>query len=65
MKLSAMRVLHAQIRRAKNFIYIENQYFIGSSHMWEQAIGASDNIVPAEIAVKICDKIRAGTICRQ
>ena len=24
------------IRRAQHFIYIENQYFLGSSHVWQQ-----------------------------
>jgi phospholipase D1/2 len=24
------------IRRAQHFIYIENQYFLGSSHVWAQ-----------------------------
>jgi len=27
------------IRRAKHFIYIENQYFLGSCHMWENQSG--------------------------
>jgi phospholipase D1/2 len=50
-----------QIRRATNFIYLENQYFIGSSHMWDSAQrgGFAANIVPIELAEKICAKIRA------
>lgn len=31
--------VHA-IRRAKRHIYIENQYFLGSSHAWLEDIGA-------------------------
>ncbi|KAI6706737.1 hypothetical protein NL676_009699 [Syzygium grande] len=48
------------IRSAQHFIYIENQYFIGSSYNWNQHknIGAN-NLIPMEIALKIADKIRA------
>lgn len=50
-----------QIRRAKHFIYIENQYFLSSSHMWlsGQRGGFAPNLVAIEIAEKICAKIRA------
>lgn len=49
------------IRSAKHFVYIENQYFLGSSHMWEsgQRGGFCSNLVPIELAEKICAKIRA------
>lgn len=49
------------IRQAKSFIYIENQYFLGSSHRWFSAHkgGFADHLVPIEIASKICSKIRA------
>ncbi|KAL9269469.1 Phospholipase D beta 1-like protein [Drosera capensis] len=48
------------IRSAQHFIYIENQYFIGSSFNWSahKDLGA-DNLIPMEIALKIADKIRA------
>ncbi|CAN7000107.1 unnamed protein product [Brassica oleracea var. botrytis] len=48
------------IRAAQHFIYIENQYFIGSSYNWNahKDIGAN-NLIPMEIALKIADKIRA------
>lgn len=48
------------IRSAQHFIYIENQYFIGSSYNWSQHkdVGAN-NLIPMEIALKIADKIRA------
>ncbi|KAL3649508.1 Phospholipase D beta 1 [Castilleja foliolosa] len=48
------------IRGAQHFIYIENQYFIGSSYNWNQYkdIGAN-NLIPMEIALKIAEKIRA------
>ncbi|XP_047313140.1 phospholipase D alpha 1 [Impatiens glandulifera] len=56
--------IHA-IRRAKNFIYIENQYFLGSSFGWKaddikvEDIGAL-HLVPKELSLKIVSKIEAG-----
>ncbi|XP_028799099.1 phospholipase D alpha 1-like [Neltuma alba] len=52
------------IRRAKNFIYIENQYFLGSSYGWKEAdikvedIGAL-HLIPKELSLKIVSKIEA------
>lgn len=49
------------IRRAKHFIYIESQYFMGSSFMWNKDRGTKcGNMIAAEIALKICEKIAAG-----
>ncbi|KAL6512381.1 Phospholipase D [Orobanche hederae] len=54
------------IRRAKNFIYIENQYFIGSSFGWKKTsdITVEDvnalHIIPKELSLKIVSKIHAG-----
>jgi len=56
--------IHA-IRRAKRFIYIENQYFLGSSFGWKpdgikpEDIGALQ-LVPRELSLKIVSKIEAG-----
>lgn len=57
--------IHA-IRRAKNFIYIENQYFLGSSYAWRpndgvkvEDIGAL-HLIPRELSLKITSKIQAG-----
>ncbi|CAL5444103.1 unnamed protein product [Camellia sinensis] len=56
--------IHA-IRRAKNFIYIENQYFLGSSFGWHSDdikvddIGAM-HLIPKELSLKIVSKIEAG-----
>ncbi|KAL6561384.1 Phospholipase D [Orobanche minor] len=56
--------IHA-IRRAKNFIYIENQYFIGISFGWnsedmkDEDIGAL-HLIPKELSLKIVSKIEAG-----
>ncbi|KAG8379839.1 hypothetical protein BUALT_Bualt07G0131200 [Buddleja alternifolia] len=56
--------IHA-IRRAKNFIYIENQYFLGSCFGWGssdikvEGIGAL-HLIPKELSMKIVSKIEAG-----
>lgn len=48
------------IRSAEHFIYIENQYFIGSSYGWPSYGNAeADNLIPMELALKIASKIRA------
>ena len=55
--------VHA-IRKAQNFIYIENQYFFGSSYAWKVGLKHGFNkpncphIIPFEIAQKISSKIR-------
>ncbi|KAL1809551.1 hypothetical protein ACET3Z_026541 [Daucus carota] len=46
------------IRSAQHFIYIENQYFIGSSYYWPSYKNAgADNLIPMELALKIANKI--------
>ncbi|GMI90692.1 ARABIDOPSIS THALIANA PHOSPHOLIPASE D DELTA, phospholipase D delta [Hibiscus trionum] len=47
------------IRAAQHFIYIENQYFIGSSYAWPSYRAGADNLIPMELALKIASKIRA------
>lgn len=53
------------IRRAKNFIYIENQYFLGSSFCWKsndikvEEVGAL-HLIPKELSLKIVSKIKSG-----
>ncbi|XP_050127247.1 phospholipase D delta-like [Malus sylvestris] len=48
------------IRSAQHFIYIENQYFVGSSYGWPAYKEAgADNLIPMELALKIASKIRA------
>ncbi|KAJ0242382.1 Phospholipase D alpha 4 [Hirschfeldia incana] len=50
----------AAIRKAERFIYIENQYFMGSCEHWESKNGSGcTNLIPVEIALKIAAKIRA------
>ncbi|KAI0514235.1 hypothetical protein KFK09_010270 [Dendrobium nobile] len=49
------------IRSAKHFIYIENQYFLGSSYGWPSYKNSgADNLVPMELALKIACKIKVG-----
>ncbi|VVA23841.1 PREDICTED: phospholipase [Prunus dulcis] len=56
--------IHA-IRRAKNFIYIENQYFLGSSFGWKSKDIKDEDInalhlIPKELSLKIVSKIESG-----
>ncbi|KAK4351789.1 hypothetical protein RND71_027307 [Anisodus tanguticus] len=47
------------IRQAQHFIYIENQYFLGSSYAWPSYKEAgADNLIPMELALKIASKIQ-------
>ncbi|RID76674.1 hypothetical protein BRARA_B03637 [Brassica rapa] len=53
------------IRRAKHFIYIENQYFLGSSFGWSSRdVNINEinalHLIPKEISLKIVSKIEAG-----
>ncbi len=51
-----------QIRRAKHFIYIESQYFMGSSFMWEEHRKVKcGNMIAAE--VRIYDKLFCSLFC--
>ncbi|KAL2650476.1 hypothetical protein R1flu_018604 [Riccia fluitans] len=46
------------IRRAKNFVYIENQYFVGSAFGWPKSSDCpAINLIPIELARKIVSKI--------
>lgn len=54
------------IRRARRFIYIENQYFLGSSFDWKKTPGITIedinalHLIPKELSLKIMNKIQAG-----
>ncbi|XP_057776454.1 phospholipase D alpha 1-like [Salvia miltiorrhiza] len=54
------------IRRARRFIYIENQYFLGSSFDWKKSRGITVedinalHLIPKELSLKIVSKIQAG-----
>ncbi len=58
---SIMRATVQRVRNAKNFIYLENQYFLGSAYSW---YGDNDtltmHIVPMELTRKVIEKIAAG-----
>ncbi|KAL7645158.1 UNVERIFIED_CONTAM: hypothetical protein RMT77_003536 [Armadillidium vulgare] len=56
---SIQRAYIHHIRRAKHFLYIENQYFLGSSHGWLIQEAKCPNLIPAEIAVRIINAIKA------
>ncbi|KAI9107264.1 hypothetical protein K1719_021652 [Acacia pycnantha] len=48
------------IRSAQRFIYIENQYFLGSSFHWPTyKTAGAHNLIPMELALKIASKINA------
>ncbi|KAL5264098.1 hypothetical protein ACHWQZ_G005247 [Mnemiopsis leidyi] len=49
------------VRNAENFLYIENQYFLGSAHTWfEKGSPRCNHLVPVEIALQICEMIERG-----
>jgi len=49
------------IRNAENFIFVENQYFLGSAYSWLQNDDTNcHHTIPVEIAQKVVDKILAG-----
>lgn len=47
--------------QAEDFIYIENQYFLGGSGEWQRSDldDICSNLIPIEIALKIAEKIRS------
>ncbi|XP_002988389.2 phospholipase D delta [Selaginella moellendorffii] len=50
-----------RIRSAQHFIYIENQYFLGSSYAWpDYKKGDATHMIPMELALKVASKIRSG-----
>ncbi|KAM7256873.1 hypothetical protein ACFE04_012614 [Oxalis oulophora] len=57
---SIQRAYIQAIRSAQHYIYIENQYFLGSSYAWPSYKDAgADNLIPMELALKIVSKIKA------
>ncbi|KAK7078978.1 hypothetical protein SK128_002386 [Halocaridina rubra] len=57
---SIQRAYVHHIRRAKRFIYIENQYFLGSAHSWLVTDAKCPHLIPIELTVKIINAIKAG-----
>eukprot|EP00775_Hariotina_reticulata_P006308 gene6308-6543_t len=59
--VSIHRAYIEHIRNAQRYLYLENQYFLGSAHLWETDTDTPCyNLVPAEIALRIVSKIKAG-----
>ncbi|KAK8745397.1 hypothetical protein OTU49_000171 [Cherax quadricarinatus] len=48
------------IRRSKRFIYLENQYFLGSAHGWLVQEAKCPHLIPIEITTRITNAIKAG-----
>jgi len=58
---SIMRSYVNLIRNAENFVYVENQYFMGSAFSWfRERSTLTNHIIPKELAIKIANKIKAG-----
>ncbi len=58
---SIMKTTVKHIRSARNFLYLENQYFLGSAYSWYRDQSTlTMHVVPREIAQKIVEKISAG-----
>ncbi|XP_064116971.1 uncharacterized protein LOC135222709 isoform X2 [Macrobrachium nipponense] len=57
---SIQRAYIHHIRRAKRFIYIENQYFLGSAHSWLVHDAKCPHLIPIELTMKIVNAIKAG-----
>lgn len=62
MEFSIQEAWVTAIRRARRFLYVESQYFLGSAHAWLDYVngGGAIHLIPIEIALKIASKIRAG-----
>jgi len=46
------------IRKAKRFIYIENQYFLGSSYSWKIPHFKCTHLIPMELTLRIIEAIK-------
>ena len=55
---SIQKCMIREIRQAKNFIYLENQYFLGSAQDWLQDRDTRcQHLIPTELTNKIVEKI--------
>lgn len=57
---SIQRAYIHHIRRSKRFIYIENQYFLGSAHSWAIHDAKCPHLIPIELTIRIINAIKAG-----
>ena len=55
---SIQRAYIHHLRRARRFIYLENQYFLGSSHGWLIQEAKCPHLIPMEIAYAIVNSIK-------
>ena len=57
---SIQQCMIKQIRKANNFIYLENQYFLGSAYAWlDDSQTLSNHLIPKELTERITEKITA------
>ncbi|XP_045620568.1 uncharacterized protein [Procambarus clarkii] len=57
---SIQRAYVHHIRRSKRFIYLENQYFLGSAHGWLVQDAKCPHLIPIEITTRIINAIKVG-----
>jgi phospholipase D1/2 len=58
---SIQKCMVRQIRNAQRYIYLENQYFLGSVYAWkEDRHTLCNHLIPTEIAQQIATKIELG-----
>ena len=58
---SIQQCMIRQIRNAQRYIYMENQYFLGSAYAWKDDCGTlSHHLIPSEITQRIIKKIESG-----
>ncbi|KAG7177060.1 phospholipase D alpha 1-like isoform X3 [Homarus americanus] len=57
---SIQRAYIHHIRRSKRFVYLENQYFLGSAHGWLVQEAKCPHLIPIELTTRIINAIKAG-----
>ncbi|XP_071551933.1 uncharacterized protein [Panulirus ornatus] len=57
---SIQRAYVHHIRRSKRFIFLENQYFLGSAHGWLVQEAKCPHLIPIELTIRIINAIKAG-----
>jgi len=58
---SIQKCMVRQIRNAQRYIYMENQYFLGSAYAWkDDNTTLSHHLIPSEITQRIIKKIELG-----
>ena len=58
---SIQKCMVRQIRNAQRYIYMENQYFLGSAYAWKEDCSTlSHHLIPSEITQRVIQKIQMG-----